>query len=157
MPRPSFIPLAITFLMAGTMAYGQQRATRDQALALVKEAVAVAKAKGRDELFKQTSFGSGRFHVKEGGDLYIFIYDMAGVVLAHGAQANVVGMNRMNSKDPAGKEYIKEIVAVGTSKTKSAWVSYQYPDPKTKKVEDKVAYCEYYDGMVIGAGIYKAQ
>ena len=124
------------------------------AQALVKEAIAFAQKNGREALLKETNFGTGRFHVKRGNDLYIFIYDLKGTCLAIGFQGQMVGVNRWGAKDPDGKPFVQEIIQTGQAKG-GGWVDYKYPDPKTGQVEAKTSFVESVDGMVVGCGIYK--
>ena len=147
--RYQALPLLVC--LAGTLAAQDQKA---QAQALVKEAVAFAKANGKEALLKETNQGQGRFHVKSGEALYIFVYDMAGTCQAIGFQGNMVGVNRINAKDPDGKFFIQEILQTAKAKG-SGWVDYKYPNPKTGKIEAKASYVEFLDGLVVGCGIYK--
>jgi signal transduction histidine kinase len=124
------------------------------AQSLVKEAIAFAQKNGREALLKETNFGTGRFHVKRDGDLYIFIYDTKGTCLAIGFQTQMVGVNRWGAKDPDGKPFVQEIIQTGQTKG-GGWVDYKYPNPKTGKVEAKTSYVGSVDGMVVGCGIYK--
>jgi cytochrome c len=132
-----------------------QAPTPVQAENLVKKAVAYAKQNGMDKLIDQTNQADGRFHAGSGSQLYIFIYDPAGVCKAIGYNtAKFVGVNRWDIKDPDGKYFLREIIA--TAKTKgSGWVDYKYPNPLNNKVEQKTSYVEWVDGLVVGAGIYK--
>ena len=124
-----------------------------KAKALVKEAIVLGKTKGRDALIKEVNQASGRFHVKNGDDLYIFIYDFTGTCLAIGYQGNLVGINRIGVKDPDGKLLIQEIIKTG--KSGSGWVDYKYPDPKTGMIKQKSSYVEGLENVVVGCGIYK--
>ena len=132
-----------------------QAPTPVQAEKLVKKAVAYAKENGMDKLIDQTNQGDGRFHVGSGSQLYIFIYDQAGVCKAIGYNtATFVGKNRIDIKDPDGKFFLREII--NTAKAKGhGWVDYKYPNPTSNKIEQKTSYLEMVDGLVIGAGIYK--
>jgi methyl-accepting chemotaxis protein len=65
-----------------------------------------------------------------------------------------VNINRLESKDPDGKFFIKEIIHTAVA-SGSGWVDYKYSNPKTGKVEAKASYVELVDGMVVGCGIYK--
>lgn len=143
--------LPLLACLSVTLAAQDQKA---QAQALVKEAVAFAKAQGKDALLKETNQGSGRFHVKSGEALYIFVYDLTGTCLAIGFQGNMVGVNRWNAKDPDGKFFLQEIIQTAKAKG-SGWVDYKYPNPKSGKVEQKTSYVEFFDGLVVGCGIYK--
>jgi signal transduction histidine kinase len=125
-----------------------------KAKTLVKEAIAFAKANGREALLKETNNGQGRFHVKSGEDLYIFVYDPKGVCLAIGFQGNLVGVNRYMVKDPDGKYFLQDILKMAQTKA-GGWVDYKYTNPKTGKVEQKSSYVEGFGDLTIGCGIYK--
>jgi len=128
-------------------------AAKAQAEKFVKDAVALAKQKGKAELFKETSQATGRFHLKKGASLYLFIYNQEGVCLAHGSKPVLVGLNRLDSKDPEGKFYVKEFIQVVKGKGKG-WVDYKYPDPATGKIEPKSTYVEGFEELVVCAGAY---
>lgn len=149
-PRSVIAPLLVCLALAPLQAQEEKA----KAQTLVKEAVAFAKKSGKEALIKETNQGQGRFHVKSGEELYIFIYDLEGTCLAIGFQSNLVGVNRINIKDPTGKFFLKEMVEVAKTKG-SGWVDYKYPNPKTSQVQDKTSYVEFYDGLVVGCGIYK--
>jgi cytochrome c len=132
----------------------QAQEQKAKAQALVKEAVAFAKKNGKEALLKETNQGQGRFHVKGGEDLYIFIYDMTGVCQAIGFQSQMVGVNRWGLKDPDGKFFLQDMINVAKTKG-SGWVDYKYPNPTTGKILNKTSYVEFLDGWVVGCGIYK--
>jgi len=142
--------IALPYMMAGA-----QAPTPAQAEALVKQAVAFAKQNGVEKLLQETNQGSGKFHVSSGSALYIFIYDDQGVVKAIGFNTGaLVGKNRIDTKDPDGKLFVREFVRIAKTKGKG-WVDYKYPDPTTNKVKEKTSYVESYEGLAIGCGIYK--
>jgi len=147
--RTLVLPLLVC--LAGSLAAQDQKA---KAQALVKEAIAFERANGREALLRETNQGSGRFHVKGGDELYIFVYDLKGTCLAIGFQSQLVGVNRWNIKDPDGKPFLQEIIQTGQAKG-GGWVDYKYPNPKTGKIEAKTSFVESVDGMVVGCGIYK--
>jgi len=132
-----------------------QNPTSTEAVALVKSAVAFAKKNGVAKLIEETNTSTGKFHVATGGELYIFIYDERGVVKAIGYNtAALVGKNRIELKDPDGVMIIQELIKVARNKGKG-WVDYKYPNPTTNALDQKTSYLEFYEGMIIGSGIYK--
>ena len=133
---------------------GAQPAERAKAEALVKEGIAFMKANSKEAFIAEVQKGSGRFHAKPGNPLYLFVYDLNGVVVAHGAEANLLGVNRLNVKDPDGKQYIKENLAVGQKKG-GGWSDYKRMNPDTRKIEQKTSFCLADNGLVVGCGIYK--
>jgi len=150
MTHRSFL-LPALFCLASALGAQEQPA---KAKALVKEAVVFANKNGKEALLKETNGGQGRFHVKGGDQLYIFIYDMTGVCLGIGFQGNLVGVNRLQAKDPDGKYFLQEILQTAKAKG-SGWVDYKYTNPTNMKIEQKTSYVEYLDGWVVGCGIYK--
>jgi signal transduction histidine kinase len=140
-------------LAAICLSMAAQDATPAETETLVKAAIAFAKANGKEAAIKEITKAGGQFH-KHGGELYVFIYDMDGKVLAHGQGASKVGVNQMNAKDPDGVEYVKERVKLAKSKGKG-WHDYQYVNPTTQKRQPKTSYIEVWDNLIFGAGIYK--
>lgn len=129
--------------------------TQAQAKALVGQAVAFAKQHGGEKLIQETNQPSGRFHGVSGGELYLFIFDPAGVCRAIGQDPeHLVGRNLMGARGPDGKFYVRELVRVAKTNGKG-WVDYHYLNPRTGKVENKLSYVQWYKDLVIGAGVYK--
>lgn len=147
--RPGLALLCLPALCLPLAAQGSPVETE----ALVKEAIAFAKANGKDAAIKEITKAGGRFH-KYGGELYVFIYDMDGKVVAHGQGAAKIGVNQLNAKDPDGVEFVKERIRLAKGKGKG-WHDYQYVNPKSQKKEPKTSYIEVYDNLIFGAGIYK--
>ncbi|MBK9795049.1 MAG: cache domain-containing protein [Holophagaceae bacterium] len=130
-----------------------QDATPAETETLVKSAIAFAKANGKDAAIKEITRAGGKFH-GHGGELYVFIYDMDGKVIAHGQGAGKIGVNQMNAKDPDGVEFVKDRIKLAKTKGKG-WHDYQYVNPTTMKRQPKTSYIEVWDNLIFGAGIYK--
>ena len=86
------------------------------------------------------------------GDGIRFILD--GKVLAHGANAKLVGKELLDAQDVDGKFYVKERVELA-NKQPSFWQDDKFVNPTSKKVEPKQMYCEKLDDTVVCGGIYK--
>ena len=54
-----------------------------------------------------------------GGADYLMAYDLQGVNIAHGADAKLEGTDRSGAKDPSGKFYLREMMAVAKDATRS--------------------------------------
>jgi signal transduction histidine kinase len=145
----------VIFALASAIAvFGwAQDATPVETEALVKEAIAFAKASGKDAAIKEITKPGGKFH-RHGGALYVFVYDMDGKVVAHGQGPSKVGVNQFNAKDPDGKEFVKERIQLAKGKGKG-WHDYKFRNPVTNKMESKTSYIEVWNGLIFGAGIYK--
>lgn len=145
--------LSVLILPALCLTLAAQDATPAEAESLVKEAIAFAKASGKEAAFKEITKVGGRFH-RHGGELYVFVYDLDGKVLAHGQGASKVGVNQFKAKDPDGVEFVQDRIKLAKTKGKG-WHDYKYLNPKDGKKEPKTSYIEVWDNLIFGAGIYK--
>ncbi|SFN54023.1 Methyl-accepting chemotaxis protein [Formivibrio citricus] len=127
------------------------KGTTAEAEALVKRAIAHIKQHGRQKAFADLSDKNGEFVNR---DLFVFVYDMTGKCLAHGRNAEKIGENMMGSKDPDGKLFVKERIDIAKTKG-SGWQYYKSIDPVTKKHENKTAYIEVFEDVIVASGAYK--
>ena len=149
---PDFAAAAfVTALCVGGMTLGATAASKDEAVAMVKKAVSAIKAEGPGKAYPEISNPSGKF---VDGDLYIVVYGLDGMVLAHGADAKRVGTNQLGDTDPDGKAFVKERVQLAATHP-SFWQSYKFMNPVTHKVEPKNMYCERLDQTVVCGGVYQ--
>jgi cytochrome c len=87
------------------------------------------------------------------GQLYIFVLNNRGVMLAHGVNARFVGEDFIDIKDADGKHFIKEIIDTAVEKG-SGCVEYKWYHPKTKQILPKVVYFEKVENVIICGGAY---
>lgn len=147
----SAMTVAAAMLAPWTPAAADQ-GTPDQAVAMVKRAVAMIRSEGRDKAFAAVAdMANPAFHER---DLYIFVYDLNGVALAHGNNPKMVGKPLIGLRDNEGKPMIKEMVELAKAKGKG-WVDYKWPNPVTHAVEAKSGYVERLDDIMVGSGVYK--
>ncbi|MGH8806373.1 MAG: cache domain-containing protein [Noviherbaspirillum sp.] len=133
-------------------ALAADKGNADEAVAMVKKAVAYMKENGKEKAFAEFGNpGNTQFHDR---DLYIFVYDMNGNNVAHGNNPKMVGKNLLEMKDHDGKFIIKGFIEVASTKGKG-WYDYKWPNPVTKAVESKSGYIEKIDNLIVGSGIYK--
>jgi len=117
-------------------------ATKEQAVAMVKKAVAYIKAEGPDKAYAEIDDKAGQF---VDGDLYIAVVGFDGTLLAYGSDGQKVGADVMNLKDVDGKEVVKERLALAKT---------EFTNPVTKTIEPKEMYCERLDKTVVCGGVY---
>jgi len=86
-------------------------------------------------------------------DLYPFANSFDGVSAAHGANQAMVGKNMNDIKDPSGKFLVREIVRIA-KEDGHGWVDYSWPNPVTKKIDNKSSYVERMGDYAIGVGVY---
>jgi len=152
----AIVPLAAaafvaTLYLAGGNIVSADPATKDEAVAMVQKAVAAIKSEGAEKAYAEISNPSGKFVDR---DLYIVVYGLDGLVLAHGANASRVGTNQIDDKDPDGKAFVKERVELAKQQP-SFWQTYKFMNPVTKKVEPKQMYCERLAETAVCGGIYQ--
>ncbi len=147
-----FVLITIPLIFGHAAAYSSDKGSADEAVALVKKAVAYLSANGKEKSFAEFSNSTGQFVSK---DLYVFVYNNEGLNLAHGANAKLIGKNLMELKDNEGVFIVKEFIKTANGKTGKGWVDYKWPNPVSKALEAKSTYVEKAGDVIIGCGIYK--
>ena len=87
------------------------------------------------------------------GELYIFVLNFRGIMLAHGVNERFVGEDFIDIKDFDGKHFIKEIIDTALEKG-SGCIEYKWYHPKTKQILPKVVYFEKVENVIICGGAY---
>lgn len=134
-----------------TPAFAADFASKDEAVAMVKKAVAFIGQNGAEKAYAAFDTKGGAFTDR---DLYIVVYDLNGKVLAHGANEKLIGKDLIDMQDVDGKYYIKEREELA-AKQASFWQDYKFVDPMTKRIEPKQMYCERLDTTIVCGGVYK--
>src|SRR5512136_2243609 len=80
---------------------------KNAAKALVKKAAAYLKYQGKEKSIAEISKPGGMF---DKGGLYVFAYDLQGVMVAHPKNPTLIGKNLIADPDNDGKLFRKEIV-----------------------------------------------
>lgn len=137
-------------LMASQAALAEEFATPKEAEAMVLKAVTAIKADKQRTLDEITAKDPKWIRY----DLYPVVYSLDGKVLAHGANAKMVGKDLIAIKDVDDKPFIKQRVDLAKSKGKF-WQDYKFVDPVSKKVVAKQMYCEKLEETIVCAGVYK--
>lgn len=137
-------------LLCASGAHAADLVTKPEAETMVKKAVAYLKANSRDKAYAEINRKDGPFTDR---DLYMVVYGMDGVVLAHGANPKMLGKNLMEIKDIDGKAFIKERVDMAKGK-KPFWQEYKFTNPVSGKIEPKAMYCEPSGEIIVCGGVY---
>ena len=138
-------------VLAGAARGEEKPGTADEAVAMVKKATAFLKANGRERAFAEISNPKGRFVDR---DLYVTVYDMNGVCLAHGFNPKMVGKSMLDLKDPDGKPFIRERSEQARTRDQF-WIDYKYINPTTKQIGAKSMYTEKVGDLLVSCGVYK--
>lgn len=137
-------------VLVPTAALAEERATSKDAERLVHKAVSFVRQEGKDKAFAVFNDPRGAFTDR---DLYVFVIDFTGLMLAHGAKPELIGKNEWARKDPRGKLFVQAMVKVAQQKG-SGWEEYLFENPLTGRVEQKVAYFEKVDDYLVGCGAF---
>jgi ABC-type uncharacterized transport system substrate-binding protein len=132
----------------------KEQGSKEEAKAMIEKAAEWFKKYGKEKTLAEiTRAGTEKKGEFIDRDLYIFAYDYNGVVLAHGSNPKLVGVNLFDMQDADGRYLIRGLIDVATKG--SGWYYYKWPNPITKKVEDKMAYVLKIDeSLWIGCGVY---
>lgn len=152
MLRTMMTGIVLASLAGAGAVWADERATAPEAEAMVKKAVAYIQSTGADKAYAEFVDKKGQFTDR---DLYIVVYGLDGKVLAHGANAKLIGKDLMDAQDVDGVYYVRERVAKAKADGKF-WQDYKFTNPTTKKIEPKRMYCERLGETAVCGGIYKS-
>jgi cytochrome c len=147
-----FIVLSLFGLsLSGAAVAAGDKGTADEAIALVKKAITYMKDNGKEKAYAEISKTNGQFVDR---DLYVFVFDMTGKTMAHGANPKLIDKNLIEMRDADGKYVLKSFLETANAKGKG-WIDYKWPNPISKAVEGKSTYIEKVGDVIVGCGIYK--
>ncbi len=146
----SIVAAVVLFGLAGAATAGKHGSAAE-AEALVKKAIALAKAKGNDAAFAEIDNPKGQFTDR---DLYVFVYNMNGTCVAHGQNLKMIGKELIDMRDADGKEFVKERIEIAKTRG-NGWQDYKFTNPVSKQIEQKRAYVERHGELIFGSGVYK--
>ena len=147
----AFIAAAMVAMFSLQVQAASDRATTQEAEAMVKKAIAHYQKVGKEKALADFNKTPGPFVDR---DLYVTVYSPNGDALAH-TNPKMVGKNMMDLRDADGKHHIKERMEAAQKGT-SGWQDFKFYNPVTKKVEPKKMYWEKHDGLIFACGAYTA-
>jgi signal transduction histidine kinase len=125
--------------------------TAEEAKVMVAKAAELLTSEGGEKAYAAFADPSAGFIDR---DLYVFVIDMAGTVVANGANKTLVGKSIVTLKDSSGKAFIEAMIEVAKT-SGEGWVDYNWPNPTTKKIEPKSSFVRKVGDVLVGVGIYK--
>jgi cytochrome c len=134
-------------MLSASAAYAAGQATPDEAKAMAVKAADYLKSVGPDKAFPEFDAKDGSWHDR---DLYVYVLDNNGVMLAHGTNPGLIGKTVLSVKDVDGKPMTRDTLAVKDS----GWVNFKWQNPLTKAVEPKVVYVVRVGDYLVGVGAY---
>ncbi|EGI78498.1 methyl-accepting chemotaxis sensory transducer [Hylemonella gracilis ATCC 19624] len=131
-----------------------QQGTADEALALVRRAVAYRQHVTREAYPKGLTASDPDprkgFHDR---DMYIFALDREGHYVAFGGNPAKVGTRVQDIPGVDGQGLLQAIVS--QAEREPGWVEYDITNPVTGKVQTKMSYVQRVDDLYVGCGVYK--
>ena len=97
--RPALLLMASFLFLSSSPALAAGRGNADDAVAMVRKAVAYLKKNGKDKAYAEFNNPNGQFR---DGELYILAFDLDGLGLAH-PNPRLVGKRTGDIKDVDGK------------------------------------------------------
>ena len=141
--------VVIACLGGSTLAFAAP-VTKDDAVAMVKKAVAAIKADGPEKAYAEINKG-GQF---ADGEIYVVVSNFDGVTVAHATNPKLLGKNMTEVQDVDGKYFSKNMTELARKET-SFWYDYKFANPATKKIQVKDNYCEVLSSSRVCAGVYR--
>jgi cytochrome c len=139
-------------LCVPTSAIAAENKAPTEAVAMVKRVVQRFLQDGPEATFKAVNDKTNPDF--NDGDLYAFVYDMDGVLVATGGHAALLGMSLISLKDQDGRYLVREMIAIAQGPG-SGWLEYKWPNPQSHKIEAKQTYIERMGNYLVGVGIWK--
>jgi signal transduction histidine kinase len=140
---------AATLLSAGASALAQDKASANDARAMLERAVAAVKANEAQAL---AAFSSGANGFRD-RDLYVFCASRNGKVDAHIDSAQI-GRNINDLYDVDGVPFGQEMMAIA-AEGQIKGVSYMWPEPGSHAPTAKVSFVTRVADQMCGVGYYK--
>ncbi|HVO65313.1 MAG TPA: cache domain-containing protein [Syntrophales bacterium] len=124
---------------------------KEEAKEWVKKAIAFYKKAGKAVALAEFTNPKGPFIE---GDMYIFVLNLKGTMLAHGVNEKYIGLDFCDVKDSDGRSFIREIVEVANTKG-SGFVDYKWYNPVSKEDMEKHVYFEKVDDLIVCSGVFR--
>ena len=120
------------------------------ALDLVARAITLIEEQGTEAAFDRLMDPRGGF-IR--GDLYVFVLDPEGKVVANGNAPQSVGASALTARDQHGRYFIREILQRAYS-VGDGWIRYHWYSPCNGRFIEKQVYFKRSGRYVVCAGFY---
>ena len=126
------------------------QATRPVAQALAERAAAHLAKAGAAQAFKDFQDPAGGFL---DGDLYVFVFELDGTLMASGGFPRAVGRNLVIGYHEPSATQVRNLIQVAREQGKG-WSEYVWVNPCSRKRELKISYVIRVGDLVVGVGAY---
>jgi cytochrome c len=145
----AFVALILLGLPPLDAAAASDQGSLQEAEAMVKRAIVYYDKHGKEKAISDFSRSPGTFVDR---DLYVTVYTLQGVALAH-INPRLVGKDLMELRDPDGKYIVKDRMELAQKQGKG-WQDIKFFNPVSRKIEPKRVYFERHDNLVFACGAY---
>lgn len=136
--------------LAAFPASAVERGSKDEAVALVKKAVALYRSAGPEQALAAFNVPGGEFQPK---DLFTVVIGLDGVMRQHARVAGFNGKDVTRLRDADGTYFVQEQLKVAHGPG-SGWVEFVFSNPTEQTIENKIMYLETVGDVFIGVGYY---
>lgn len=143
-------PSSLVLLMGTLASMFLSGNRREDAQRLVRDAAQLIVQVGVDSANRVISDTTGPF---VDGELYVFVYDFEGTIVAHSQNPKLIGKSVLNVPDVDGKLFRREIIRIART-AGSGWVDYRYRNPTTDQMERKSTWFLRVGDLVVCCGVY---
>jgi hypothetical protein len=147
MKQVHFLPILVGLAGFASASLAAGQATGDEAMAMARKAADYLKSAGPEKAFPEFNAKDGPWHDR---DLYVTVADSRGIAMVNGANQGLVGKSVLDLKDPDGKPFLRDMLAI----KETGSVSYRWSNPLTHVLEVKTMYVVHVDDYTVGVGGY---
>jgi cytochrome c len=126
------------------------QATRPVAQALAERAAQHLRRAGQAQAFKDFQDPAGGFL---DGDLYVFVFDLEGTLMASGGFPYAVGRNLVIGYHEPSATNVRNLIQVARAQGQG-WSEYVWRNPCSGRRETKISYVIKVGDLVVGVGAY---
>lgn len=121
-----------------------------EARALAERAAAHLEAVGPDRAFRAFMDPNGDFVDR---DLYVFVIDFRGVLIASGGFPDSIGSMVADARDRDGRPFIREMLQLAREH-EQGWIEYEMIHPCTGEMTPKISYVKRVGPVIVGVGAF---
>lgn len=125
-------------------------ATLDEAEAMAERAAALLERAGPEQALPAFMDPGGAFVDR---DLYVFVFDLDGVLWANGGFPDLVGSDARMARSSDGRLFVQEMIRTALERGQG-WVEYEWYNPCTRKLSHKVSFFKRVGSLIVGVGAY---
>lgn len=127
-----------------------QQGSADEALGLVKRAVAHRQRTAKDAFLRDITNANNGFFDR---DMYVFVLNDSGHYVAFGGNPAKVNTRVHDIAGIDGEGLLQAIIK--QANYEPGWVEYDITNPSTGRVQTKMSFVQALDGLYVGCGVYK--